>query len=97
MEISDDFKITLKLGGQNFSITIKRNEEEFYRDAERHINQRYSFYVNHFHGQNQTTYLLMTILDIAVSLQKVEKEGSLKPVMTTLNGLINEIGTAIRG
>ena len=97
MEISDDFKITLKLGGQNFSITIKRAEEEFYRDAEKHINQRYSFYVNHFHGQTQITYLLMTILDIAVDLQKAEKSGSLKPIMATLNGLINDISSATRG
>ena len=91
MEISDTFQITLKLGGQNFSITIRREEELFYRDAEKLINQRYSFYANRFAGQSVTTYLLMTVLDIAVTLQKQEANGNLQPIMATLNGLINEV------
>ncbi len=96
MEISDTFQITLKLGGQNFSITIRRDEELFYRDAEKLINQRYSYYANHFPGQSVTTYLLMTVLDVAVRLQKEEASGNLQPVMATLNGLVNELNTALK-
>ncbi|MBR6129803.1 MAG: cell division protein ZapA [Bacteroidaceae bacterium] len=96
MEISDTFQITLKLGGQNFSITIRREEELFYRDAEKLINQRYSFYANRFAGQSVTTYLLMTVLDIAVTLQKQEANGNLQPIMATLNGLINEVNSALK-
>ena len=96
MEISDTFQITLKLGGQNFSITIRREEELFYRDAEKLINQRYSFYANRFAGQSVTTYLLMTVLDIAVTLQKQEASGNLQPIMATLNGLINEVNSALK-
>jgi cell division protein ZapA len=96
MEISDTFQITLKLGGQSFSITIKRDEELFYRDAEKLINQRYSYYANHFPGQNVTTYLLMTVLDIAVRLQKESANGNIQPIMATLNGLVNEINSALK-
>ena len=96
MEISDTFQITLKLGGQNFSITIKRDEELFYRDAEKLINQRYSYYANHFPGQSVTTYLLMTVLDIAVRLQKETANGNIQPVMATLNGLIGELNNALK-
>ena len=96
MEISDTFQITLKLGGQSFSITIKRDEELFYRDAEKLINQRYSYYANHFPGQNVTTYLLMTVLDIAVRLQKESANGNIQPIMATLNGLVNEINSAMK-
>jgi cell division protein ZapA len=96
MEISDTFQITLKLGGQSFSITIKRDEELFYRDAEKLINQRYSYYANHFPGQNVTTYLLMTVLDIAVRLQKESANGNIRPIMATLNGLVNEINSALK-
>ena len=96
MEISDTFQITLKLGGQSFSITMKRDEELFYRDAEKLINQRYSYYANHFPGQNVTTYLLMTVLDIAVRLQKESANGNIQPIMATLNGLVNEINSALK-
>lgn len=96
MEISDTFQITLKLSGQNFPITIQRDEELFYRDAEKLINQRYNFYVNRFRGQSMTTYLLMTILDIAVTLQKQEANGNIQPIMATLNGLINEVNNVLK-
>ena len=96
MEISDTFQITLKLGVQNFSITIRRDEELFYRNAERIINQKHSFYANRFPGQKNETYLLMTILDIAVLQQKAEANGNIQPIMATLNGLINEINAATR-
>ena len=96
MEVSETFQITLKLGGQNFSITINRDEEIFYRDAERLINSRYSFYANRYPGQANTTYLLMTIIEIAVKLKKQESAGNLQPVMATLNGLVNELNTALK-
>lgn len=96
MEISDTFQITLKLGGQNFSMTIKREEELFYRDAEKLINQRYSYYANHFAGQSVTTYLLMTVLDIAVRLQRQAASGNIQPVMATLNGLVSELNAVLK-
>ncbi|MBP5771482.1 MAG: cell division protein ZapA [Bacteroidaceae bacterium] len=96
MEISDTFQITLKLGGQTFSLDIKRNEELFYRDAEKLINKRYSYYANRYPGQSVTTYLLMTVLEIAVNLQKQEASGNLKPIMDTLNSLINEVNTVLK-
>jgi len=96
MEISDTFQITLKLGGQNFSMTIKRDEELFYRNAEKRINNRYSYYVNHFPGQSVTTYLLMSMLEITVTLERQEASGNLQPIMATLNGLINEVNSALK-
>lgn len=96
MEISDTFQITLKLGGQNFSITIQRDEELFYRDAEKLINQRYTYYANHFPGQDVKTYLLMTVLDIAVRFQREAANGNIQPIMATLNGLVNELNSALK-
>jgi len=96
MEISDTFQIRLKLGGRNFEMTIRRDEELFYRNAEKLINQKHSFYTNRFPNQSNETYLLMTILDIAVTLQRTEASGNLKPIMATLNGLVNEINSALK-
>lgn len=96
MEISDTFHITIKLGARSFPITIKREEEIYYRDAEKLINARFTYYANHYPRQGNDTYLLMTLLDIAVRLQKSETSGNLKPVMGVLEGLRNEVENALR-
>ena len=96
MEISDTFQITLKVGGQNFSLTIRRDEELFYRNAEKRINNRYSYYVNHFPGQSVNTYLLMSMLEIAVTLEKNDANGNIQPIMATLNSLISEVNSALK-
>ena len=44
MEVSEDFTITLRLGQQPLSITIRREDEEAYRAAEELINQKYNCY-----------------------------------------------------
>lgn len=96
MEVSDTFQIKIRLGARTFPITIKRDEEIFYRDAEKLINERFTYYANHYPNQGSETYLLMTILDIAVKLQRAEKSGNLKPVMGVLEGLVNEVENALR-
>ena len=96
MEVSDTLKITLKLCGQNFSINAKRDEEILYRNAEKNINKQYTHYVNSYAGQNSTMYLLMTLIDIAVRLEKSKASGNLEPIMAQVNGLINEVNEALR-
>ena len=96
MEVSDKFQITIKLGGQSFSITIRREEEIFYRNAEKLVNERFTYYVNRFPQQDKNTYMLMTILDIAVRLQKAETQGNLTPVMPLLAKLTEDINAALK-
>ena len=96
MEVSDTLKITLKLCGQSFSIDAKRDEELFYRNAEKFINKQYTHYVNTYAGQNSTVYQLMTLIDIAVRFEKSKASGNLEPIMAQLNGLINEVNDALK-
>ncbi len=96
MEGSDTLKRTLKLCGQNFSIDAKRDEEIFYRDAEKFINKQYTHYVNTYVNQSSTTYLLMTLIDVAVRFQKSKASGNLEPIMAQVNGLINEVNEALK-
>lgn len=96
MEVSDKFQITIKLGGQSFSITIRRDEELFYRNAEKLVNERFSYYVNRFPKQDNNTYMLMTILDVAVRLQKAETQGNISPVMPKLIKLTEELDAALK-
>ena len=95
MEVSDTLKITLKLCGQNFSIDAKRDEEIYYRDAEKLINKQFSYYANSYTGQNHAVYLLMTLIDIAVRYEKCRASGNLEPIMGQLNNLISEINEAL--
>jgi hypothetical protein len=95
MEVSDTLKITLKLCGQNFSIDAKRDEEIYYRDAEKLINKQFSYYANSYTGQNHAVYLLMTLIDIAVRYEKCRASGNLEPIMGQLNNLISEVNEAL--
>ncbi|MBR0202572.1 MAG: cell division protein ZapA [Bacteroidaceae bacterium] len=96
MEISDTFQITLKVGTTTFPITIRRDEELYYRNAEKLINQKFSYYANHYPRQENETYLMMATLDIAVTLQKAEATGNLKPVMGILEELVTEVEGALK-
>ncbi|MBQ7443586.1 MAG: cell division protein ZapA [Bacteroidaceae bacterium] len=96
MEVSDTFQIRLKLGSTTFPITIRRADEQLYRDAEKLINQRYAFYANKFPHQTSEIYLMMSTIEIAVRLQVAETTGNLQPVMATLNGLIGEVESALK-
>lgn len=95
MEVSDTLKITLKLCGHNFSIDAKRDEEIYYRDAEKLINKQFSHYVNSYTGQSNVVYLLMTLIDIAVRFEKCRASGNLEPIMGQLNSLISEVNEAL--
>ena len=57
MEVSEDFTITLRLGQQPLSITIRREDEEAYRAAEKLINQRYNSYAAQYPDQGNEIYL----------------------------------------
>lgn len=96
MEVSDTFQIKLKLGAMTFPITIKRDEEIFYRNAEKLVNERFTYYANHYPHQGNDTYLMMATLDIAVTLQRTEANANIKPVMGVLQGLVNELETALK-
>ena len=58
MEVSEDFTITLRLGQQPLSITIRRTDEEAYRAAERLVNQRYNSYASQYPSLGNETYFV---------------------------------------
>ena len=65
MEVSEDFTITLRLGQQPLSITIRREDEEAYRAAEKLINQKYNSDAAQDPDQGNEIYLCMAALSIA--------------------------------
>ena len=85
MEVSEDFTITLRLGQQPLSITIRRKDEEAYRAAEKLINQRYNSYAAQYPDQGNEIYLCMAALSIALSLKKNEYRNDTQPFVDSKN------------
>lgn len=83
--------ITLRLGSIVFPITIKREEEKLYRDAERLVNERLGHYAASYPKQPRETHLTMTALDIALALQRNANRNDTEPFKQSMKALLNEI------
>ena len=93
--MDDTLSITLRFGSWTLPMTIKRDEEYIYRQAEKLIKERFSFYTSTYPGQNNEMYLVMTILDIAVMSKRQETNYDAQPVMDVLNPLLAEVEAAL--
>ena len=76
-------------------MTIKRDEEYIYRQAEKLIKERFNFYTSSYPGQSSEMYLLMTILDIAVQSKRHEATNDAEPVLQALRPLLTEVEAAL--
>ena len=88
--MDDTLSITLHFGSWTLPMTIKRDEEYVYRQAEKLIKERFNFYTNSYPGQNTEMYLVMTILDIAVQSKRQEAEGDAEPILQLISPLLLE-------
>ncbi len=87
--------ITLRIGVRRFQMDVRRTDEYFYREAERLVNQRYQFYSGKYPGLETETYLMMTLLDVAVSLKRKESEAGAMPMAGVIEGLLADIDKAL--
>ena len=93
--MDDTLSITLHFGSWTLPMTIKRDEEYVYRQAEKLIKERFNFYTNSYPGQNTEMYLVMTILDIAVQSKRQEAEGDAEPILQMICPLLSEVEAAL--
>ena len=93
--MDDTLSITLHFGSWTLPMTIKRDEEYVYRQAEKLIKERFNFYTNSYPGQNTEMYLVMTILDIAVQSKRQEAEGDVEPILQMIRPLLSEVEAAL--
>ena len=83
---SDLLTIQLNLGSRIFPITIKRKDEEIYREASKLINDKLQKYISTFPDQEKEDYVTMVALDIAISLIKEKNfDDQLQEVVSELN------------
>ena len=93
--MDDTLSITLRFGTWTLPMTIKRDEEYLYRQAEKLIKERYNFYSSSYPGQSNEMYLVMTILDIAVMSKRQETNYDTRPIMNVLQPLLTEVEAAL--
>lgn len=92
---SKTLSITLKLGTRTLPMTVLREDEYLYREAEKLINSRFAYYANRYPNQGNEMYLTMMALDIAVRLKRLEVEDSPEPMIEALSGILAEVERAL--
>ncbi len=95
MEKSDRLNITLKIGTRQFPMVVARADEYAYRQAEKLINERMHYYADRFPQQGSETYLMMTLLDVAVRLKQKEFATDSTPMVSALEGLLKDLESAL--
>ncbi len=95
MKESEDLTITLRLGQHPMSITIRREDEEAYRAAEKLINQRYNSYASQYPDLGNETYLCMAALSIALSWKKNEMRNDTKPFIDSMERMLKTVNEAL--
>lgn len=88
---SDNLSITLKFGSWTLPMTIRKEDEYAYRQAEKLIKERYNYYTSSYRNQSTEMYLVMTILDLAVKLKMNEMEADTTPITNRLEPLLEEL------
>ncbi len=91
--MDDRQNITIRFGSYDIPMTVKRKDEHLYRKAEELMKQRYAFYTNTYAGQKPESYLIYTMLDIAVQLQYAQEShnGNDSQLFDKLKPLLEEI------
>lgn len=96
VENKDKLHIRLHVYDEEIDVTIDRKDEEYYRSAAKHITERYNVYAQTYGGhKSEHTISLMTLVDIALQLQKERARNDTMPYKDVLDKLTAEIEEAL--
>lgn len=95
--ISEKFTIQLRIDDQIYPVTVKRSDEEYYREAERNINERLNAYKAKFPSLSREQYLYMVMLDLSLRLVRAERRNDTEPYLNMMSKLTEEIENTLSG
>ena len=96
MADQDKLHIRLHVYDEEIEVTVKREDEEFYRAAAKLITDRYNAYAQAYKGRkNEHIISLMTLVDIALLYQKERSHNDTAPYDNVLTRLTKEIEDAL--
>ena len=85
-----DFRITLRIAGREYPLTIDRREEEKYRRAAREVNELVTLYSRRYSADLEN-YLAMVALQMALTNIDSELKHDLSPVIGELEKVVEEL------
>ncbi len=86
-EDKDLLNIQLRVADILLPLTVKRDEEEFYREAAKRIDSLLNRYRGIFPEQNREKYLIMVALHLSVICVKLEHKNDTLPFTTKIEEL----------
>lgn len=89
--MDDKQKITIRFGSWDLPMNVLRKDEHLYREAEKLMKERYTFYTSSYKGLATERYMVMCMLDIAVRLQHALENNDNNDIIERLNPLIEDI------
>jgi cell division protein ZapA len=92
MNMADEkFNITLRVAGENFTLTIRRSDEQIYRDAAKLIDEKLNLYRSRYGENVADKQLRMVALTIAVNLKRNEHIADSTPIFERLELLDKDV------
>lgn len=95
-QASEKLNIRLHAYDEDITVSVPRDEEELYRRAAKFITERFNVYAQMFSGKkSKHTIALMTLIDIALQLEKEKSRNDTAPYDTIMKTLAAEIDEAL--
>jgi cell division protein ZapA len=93
----EKLNIKLHVYDKDIHVTINRSEEQLYRDAAKLITERYGVYNQMFKtSKSDHEIALMTLVEIALHLQRQLRRNDTQPYDDILSQLTSEIEDAMK-
>lgn len=83
----DMLNIQLRVADTYIPMTIRRKEEEFYREAARRIDNLLNLYRKSFKAQDTEKYMTMVALHLSVTAVKLERKNDVQPFRERIDKL----------
>lgn len=87
----DTLKIHILINGVKLPLTVKREDEEIYRTAERLVMKFINDYQRLYHHMSYTELLTLVAFRLAVVFQKKENSENQAPIAERIQMLDNEL------
>ncbi|MFZ4581494.1 MAG: cell division protein ZapA [Paludibacter sp.] len=95
MEKGEDLKINILINGVRLPLTVKRNEEELYRNAEKIVVKFINDYQQLYSQKSYSEILTYVAFRLAVILNKQSSNQDLAPLAERIKELDNELNTLL--
>ena len=95
MEKGDDLKINILINGVRLPLTVKRDEEELYRNAEKIVVKFINDYQKLYSQKSYNEILTYAAFRLAVILNKQSSKQDLAPLAERIKELDNELATLL--